>query len=173
VMSGTRAPLPIAPSVSSSVVSATIKARGSDAGIEIYQSDRRLALGRRSNGRYGLEVLAPGGRRLVAGIGESEAGSGIAMVADAAGNPRVTMSGHSESGTGRVVVANVGGKAVATLSADGFGGSGLLQLTNASGTVMVSAGTLDGVGMVSAGPGAFQHGIMFLGLPASYIVGKP
>ena len=38
---------------------------------------------------------------------------------------------------------------------------------------MVEAGTLDtGIGLVKAGPGAFQPGFGPLGLPGSYIAGK-
>ena len=38
---------------------------------------------------------------------------------------------------------------------------------------MVNAGVFpSGIGAVRAGPGAFQHGLMFIPLPASYIEGK-
>lgn len=172
VFSGTTKPLDVAPSVSAAVVSATISARDTDAAVTIYGGQsRRLELGRRENGRYSLRVFGSNDK-MVAGIGESEAGSGIAIVADAAGNPRVRLSRHS-SGSGQVVVTNAEGIDVATLSGSGHAGSGLLQLTNGSGTLMVEAGVLDsGVGAVTTGPGMFQHGIMFLGLPGSYINGK-
>jgi hypothetical protein len=133
---------------------------------------KKLEMGRRENGRYGLRIFgAPD--KMVAGIGESEGGSGIAVVADAAGNPRVAINLLTESGAGLARIIDASGNAVATLSATGQGGSGLLQLLNNADTVMVEAGVLDtGIGVVRAGPGAFQHGIMFAGLPASYIEGK-
>jgi hypothetical protein len=49
----------------------------------------------------------------------------------------------------------------------------LLQLRNSEGVTMVEAGTIKSVGLVLAGPGAFRHGLHFVGLPASYIEGKP
>jgi len=173
VFSGSTKPLDVAPSVSAPVFSATIRARDTDAGVTISgESDRRLELGRSEEGRYSLRVFGPN-HKMIAGIGESEAGSGIIVVADAAGNPRVRLSRQASSGGGQVVVTNAAGIPVATMSGSGHGGSGLLQLTNGSGAVMVEAGVLDtGVGAVRAGPGAFQHGIMFLGLPGSYINGK-
>jgi hypothetical protein len=95
-------------------------------------------------------------------------------VFDAAGNKRVRLDCESAQGSGMVAVSNVDGLDVAMLSARAAGSSGLLQLTNGSGTVMVEAGVLaTGIGAVRAGPGGFQHGLGFLGLPASYIEGKP
>lgn len=153
-------------------LSATISARGTDVGVAITDAQPRLRLGRRENGRYGVQVFSRAGK-MVAGIGESEVGSGIALVADADGTPRVSMFRHSETRNGHLAIANAAGQQVATLSGAGFQDSGLLQLTNASGTVMVEAGTVDtGVGFVRAGPGAFRSGLMFAGLPGSYIVGK-
>ena len=163
-------------SATSSPLSAAITARGEYADVEIHDSgaQRRVALGRRleNNGRYSLQVFGRGGK-LVAGIGESEAGSGVAIVADAAGNPRMSMFRNSESGGGHVVITNAAGKQVATLSGSGYGNSGLLRLSNDAGTDMVQAGVTDtGVGAVIAGPAAFQQGLMFIGLPGSYIAGR-
>jgi hypothetical protein len=60
-------------------------------------------------------------------------------------------------------------KVIASLSGAGVNGSGVLQLRNNADTVMVEAGVLDtGIGVVRAGPGAFQHGLHWIGLPASY-----
>lgn len=156
-----------------SAVSATLSAFGEYLGVTVYtQSDIRLTLGRRSTGRYGLEVFGKSGKA-VAGFGESQAGSGLAMVFDATGLPRAAVNVESATGSGIASVVDAAGQVVTALRANGSGGSGLLQLRNNADVVMVEAGTLDtGIGVVRAGPGAFQHGLGFLGLPASYIEGK-
>lgn len=172
VESGTRRP--VADGVSASAVSAMLNAFGQYAGVDILVgSNRRVDLGRAESGRYGLRIYGPNGK-MVAGVGESQAGSGLVMVLDAAGNHRARLSRDAATGAGVVAVTNAAGLDVAVLSALGYGGSGLLQLRNQWDVVMVEAGTLDtGIGVVRAGPGAFQHGLgPMLGLPASYIEGK-
>jgi hypothetical protein len=95
------------------------------------------------------------------------------MVYDAAGLPRAAVNVESATSSGVARILDGGGKVVASLRASGSGGSGLLQLRNNADVVMVEAGALEsGIGVVRAGPGAFQHGLGFLGLPASYIEGK-
>jgi hypothetical protein len=157
-----------------SAVSATLSAYGEYLGADVrVGSSRRLSLGRGADGRYAFRVLSLAGK-MVAEVGESEECSGIVSVFDAAGNRRVRLDCESAQGSGIVAVSNVDGLDVAMLSARAAGGSGLLQLTNGSGAVMVEAGVLaTGIGAVRAGPGGFQHGLGFLGLPASYIEGKP
>jgi hypothetical protein len=157
-----------------SAVSATLSAYGEYLGADVrVGSSRRLSLGRGADGRYAFRVLSLAGK-MVAEVGESDECSGIVSVFDAAGNKRVRLDCESAQGSGMVAVSNVDGLDVAMLSARAAGSSGLLQLTNGSGTVMVEAGVLaTGIGAVRAGPGGFQHGLGFLGLPASYIEGKP
>ena len=63
--------------------------------------------------------------------------------------------------------------AVATLSGNSDAASGHLQLTNKTGESMVTATVLQsGVGVVFAGPSAFQHKLMFTPFPGSYIQGR-
>lgn len=131
--------------------------------------DRRVYLGRINDIRHGLS-FSNTSAKIVAAIGQSEAESGIVVIADAQGKYRARMS--VPAGGGNITIINAQDIEMATLSVDGRQ-NGLLQLRNDQGATMVEAGTLDGVGVVRAGPGAFQHAIGFLGLPASYIQGKP
>jgi hypothetical protein len=155
--------------------SAALDAFGDYADFTVHGSTgKRLELGRRSEGgRYGLLFFGAGEKR-VAGFGESQAGSGIAVVFDAEGRQRASMYVDSETNAGIVHITDAAEKSMAELSGRGYGGSGLLQLKNASEETMVEAGVLDtGIGVVRAGPGAFQHGFgPMIGLPASYIEGK-
>jgi hypothetical protein len=154
-------------------VSAAIGASQAQVGVVIEEDGhRRVNLGRNDKGNYGVRVYSASDK-LVAGLGQSQAGTGIAMVADADGNPKAQMYSMPERG-GIIEVLNGKGIGVATLSAAGHGGAGLMQVTNASGTVMVEAGVLPtGIGVVRAGPAGFNSGVGFVGLPASFISGKP
>ena len=157
-----------------SAVSAMLLAFGNYADFEAATSAGvRLRMGRRiENGRYGLTILGSG-QKPVAGIGESQGGSGIAMVFDAAGNPRVSLNLGGALGPGTARIIDGGGRDVGILTGGGEAGSGLLLLKDASGAIdMVQAGMFKDHGVVLAGPGAFQHGFgPMIGLPASYIEG--
>jgi hypothetical protein len=154
-------------------VSANLHTFGNYADLSLtVVAEKKLELGRRENGRYALRLFGAQ-EKVVAGFGESEGGAGIALVADANGNPRAAINLLTEGGSGVARIIDGAGKEVATLSGAGAAGSGLLQLRNNADTVMVEAGVLDtGIGVVRAGPGAFQHGKMFVGLPASWIEGR-
>ena len=129
-----------------------------------------LTLGRR-DGTYALAVSRKG--IPVAAFGESSVGSGLAMVNDTDGNTRVSLHPTDPTGPGIARIIDGAGKTVAALSATGPAGSGLLQLRNDADVVMVEAGMYKtGIGTVRAGPGAFRHGIGFVGLPASFIEGS-
>ena len=153
-------------------VTAAIGSSDQQVGVIVQESDkRRVSLGRNNQGNYGVRIYNAS-EKLVAGLGQSEAGSGIAVVADAQGNPKAQMY-SLPAGAGMVEVVNASGVGVATMSAAGHGGAGMLQLTNGSGTVMVEAGVLPtGIGVVRAGPAGFNSGVGFVGLPSSLIQGK-
>jgi hypothetical protein len=156
-------------------VSASIGALEKRAGVVLQEQDRdRIDLGRRSNGRYGLQVISPEGH-VIAYVGQSAAGSGLAMVADTAGTPKASMflpTIGSGGIAGQVMVSNAQGKDVAFL-ATGQGGAGLLQLTDSSGNLMVEAGvTKEGRGVVRTGPGMWNSGVGIVGLAPSFIIGK-
>jgi hypothetical protein len=131
----------------------------------------RVDLGRRANGRYSLQVYGPQ-NKIVAGIGQSEAGSGIMLIGDAAGTTKILMSIHklTDGGT-HLQVANGAGTFVGTMSA--AAGGGQLQLTNAAGVSMVEAGLTEGnVGVVRTLPGTCHFGVGILGLVPNCIVGR-
>ena len=159
--------------VTGPAVATTLHAFGdyADLGVRV-RATTKLELGRRRDGRYGLLIYGDSDA-VVAGLGESDAGSGVALVADANGNSRVSVHCTAGTGAGEARILDAAGKIVASLSGAGLGESGVLQLRNNGEVVMVEAGVLQtGIGVVRAGPGAFQHGIGFLGLPASWIEGK-
>ena len=131
----------------------------------------RVDLGRRENGRYSLQVYGPQ-NKMVAGIGQSAAGSGIMVIGDAAGTTKVLMSIHKlgDGGT-QLQVANAAGGMVGTMSA--AGGGGQLQLTNAAGTSMVEAGLTEAnVGVVRTLPGNCHFGVGIVGVIPNCIVGR-
>ena len=156
--------------VTFSAASANLSSYGDTSQLSVrVESAPQLMMGRRDNGYYGLMVTKDS--KNIAGFGESTQGSGIGMVWDLAGLPRAAI--RVDDGAGTVHVFDAAGKDAASLTAGGFGGSGLLTLRNNAGETMVEAGTLNtGIGVVRAGPGAFQHGLHWIGLPASFIEGK-
>lgn len=139
--------------------------------VVVKEKDRdRIDLGRSKEGRYSLRVFEPGGK-MVAGIGQSELGSGLAVIAGTDGSSKATIF-LPFAVAGQVKVSNSKGTEVAFLTTSG-GGSGQLQLTDGSGTPMVEAGvTKDGLGVVRTGPGMYHSGVGILGLVPSFIIGK-
>jgi hypothetical protein len=155
-------------------VEATLSAWGDYSDFTVTaNANRRLELGRRKDsGNYGLSTFDAGGK-LVAGLGSSHAGSGIALIFDDLGRPRISLHCESALTSGLVQVIAAAGTPVAALSGSGIVDSGLLLLTNNAGEPMVRAEVFPkGIGAVRAGPGGFQSGVMFIGLPASYIQGR-
>ena len=158
----------------SSGIEATLSTWGDYADFTVNaNSNIRLELGRRRvSGNYGLSTFNAGGK-LAAGLGSTKDGSGIALIFDALGRSRIALECEAANGPGMVKVLNAATVPVVTLSGKGAAESGFVQLTNNAGEPMVNAEVFPtGLGAVRAGPGAFQHGIMFLPLPASYIEGK-
>jgi hypothetical protein len=151
---------------------AVIGVSDKDANVLIQENDRRrIDLGTNRRGLFGLRVYEPGGK-LVAGIGQGNAGDGVVTVNDAEGNQRAAMYVGSPSG-GILDLFNVQGKVVASLFATQAGNGGM-QLFNREGVTMVDAGVNEyNVGSVRAGPAGFHPGVTFLGMPGSFISGKP
>lgn len=159
--------------LTSGIQRASLMAGAGFLGLDLREDEKlRLTAGRIEGKSYSLQIKEPGGK-LVAGIGQAvKTGTGAVSVFDKNGNGGVTMYVLPSSNGGIVEVSNANGIGVASLSASGAG-NGQLQLTNASGQTMVEAGvTVDGIGVVRAGPHGFNPGIGFLGLPGSYIAGK-
>jgi hypothetical protein len=139
--------------------------------IQEEEGRDRIHVGRRANGRYGLLVSEKGGQ-VVARLGQSENGSGLAEVAGTGGIPAATL--RVDVNKGLLTVSNAKGANVASLSASGTGGAGHLVLHDAAGTTMVESGvTPDGAGVVRTGPGMRHSGVGIVGLVPSFILGKP
>lgn len=149
-----------------------IRAQGPRSHLMVRENGQeRIDLGRRENGRYSLQVFGPQ-NKMVTGIGQSLAGSGIVVIADAAGTEKASIfiNKLSDGGT-RLQVANAAGAMVGTMSA--AAGGGQLQLANAAGHAMVEAGlTTANVGVVRVLPGNCHSGIGILGLVPDCIVGR-
>ena len=151
---------------------ATLAALDKRANLLVQEGNRdRIDIGRRVDGRYGLKVFS-NAATVAAYIGQSETGTGLAFVADKAGNFGVK-TGIDDTGTGFVSVMNTQGAEVASLFSDPDG-AGRLKLSDSSGSMRVNAGvTNEGRGVVQTGPGFYNSGVGILGLVPSYILGKP
>ena len=157
----------------SGIQRASLMAGAGFLGLDLRENEKlRLTAGRIDGSSYSLQIKEPGGK-LVAGIGQAvKTGTGAVSVFDKSGNGGAMMYVQPSTNSGIVDVVNAAGLAVATLWT-GEGGDGRLHLRNSSGQVMVEAGvTVNGIGVVRAGPNSFNPGIGFLGLPGSYIAGK-
>jgi len=152
----------------------SVIAQDKRAQLVIREGDHdRVDLGRRNNGRYGLQVFGQGDK-VIAYLGQSEAGTGLAAITDSAGTMKASMYIQSPIGAGRLQVANAAGTMVGIMQAGGSGGVSPFQLSDGTGKAMVEAGlTPDGVGVVRAGPEFRGFGVGLVGLVPSMIIGKP
>lgn len=150
---------------------ASIGVQGRLARVLLEENDKaRIDVGRRANGRYGLQVFSQD--KLVAYVGQSEAGSGLVHINDVSGATKAAMFVSSPSGVGVVDVRNASGTSVGLVS--GSERAGLLQLSDGTGTVMVEAGVNpNGAGVVRTGPNMRGAGVGLVGLVPSFILGKP
>ena len=162
-----------AASVNTSGVETTLAAWGDYADLSVtVNSVARLRIGRRAKGNYAVSMLNGSGKP-VAGLAETDYGAGLALVTDASGNTRIALHTETPDGPGLVQIYDAAIRPVATLSGNGAAGSGVLQLTNNAGDPMVNAEVLpSGVGAVRAGPSSFQHKLLFIPFPGSYIQGR-
>lgn len=155
-------------------LAAAIGVSGEKAGVVLTENGvDRLELGRHPTaGSYRLRVLGPAGQP-IAGIGaRPDIGAGTAFVSDETGGIRAAMIVQEEA-KGQIFINNRSGVMVLAAT-EGLTGGGLLEIMNASGDRMVAAGVVEGgVGVVRTGPGSFSPGHGLLGLPGSYIAGKP
>jgi hypothetical protein len=152
---------------------ARIAAQDKRAHVLIKENDQnRIDLGRQATGRYSLQVFGAQ-NKMVAGMGQSKAGSGVLQIADAAGALKSSLFVHSDNGSGRLEVRNGPGTIVGMMAASPQ--AGLLQLTDGGGGVMVEAGVSakDGAGIVRTGPNMRHSGVGLVGLVPSFILGKP
>jgi hypothetical protein len=148
-------------------VTAFVRALGERVGLRITEGGfPRLDLGRQEAGNYSFKI--PLGDKIIAGIGESKAGTGALVVGDGHGRPRAAI--EVNAGKGAADVFNASGNGVASLT-ESLGGGGLLVLTDANShaTVMMKANN-NRYGVVMAFPPGFPY-VPKSGLPGSYMLG--
>jgi hypothetical protein len=146
----------------------TVGARGTVGGLRVYEGGvLRLDLGRQPAGNDTLRFIGPNGT--TAGMGESRAGSGVALVSDSQGRVRARMS--IEDDKGRVNVFGPDGTGILSMT-EGEKGSGLFTVQDRTGTIMVKMGVNHGTyGAVLTGPRAGFPYVPRSGLPGSYFFG--
>ncbi len=145
-------------------------AAGGHAGLEVWDSDLRIDLGRATDaGTYRLKVLKGG--QLVAGIGETKTGAGAAVVGDPATHKGAELA-VGDDGKGQIHIFT--GNIDSVRLTEGDSGGGVLRIWGGGGTgPLVEAGaTQEGYGVVRAGPRGFMPGVGIMGLPGSFLVGK-
>ena len=78
----------------------------------------------------------------------------------------------ARNGAGRFDVSGSDGKSVVTLTKS-RGGYLLICAAGGCGNPMVEAGDEGGYGVVRTGPNGYQPGVGLMGVPGSFIIGKP
>jgi hypothetical protein len=138
----------------------------------VEEREHGVRLGKSStSGYYNLRFVGQNGQ-LLAGLGESSVGTGLAFVADKQGELRARMYIKSKTFHGALAIGHNENFFVTEMT-EGDSGGGQLRLLNSTGVPMVEAAAYkDGYGVVAAGPRGFKSGYGVLGLPGSYIVGK-
>ena len=139
-----------------------------------YRLDLRIAegdftwldVGRQDAGNYSLKI--PKSDKVIAGIGESKAGTGAMVIGDGSGRPRAAM--EVNAGKGAFDIFNADGHGIASLTESGNGG-GLLVLTDANSFAKVMMKSNDNrYGVVMAFPPKLVY-LPKSGFPASYMLG--
>lgn len=150
-------------------LAASIGASGARSGVRISENGvTRADLGKQEQGNHALRFPSPA-RGIIAGIGESRAGTGALIVGNAGGTLLASMTGSD--GKGAIGVSNGSGAPVVSLS-EGATRGGLLSIGDATSEPMVKMGVAqDRYGIVLTGPRAGFPLIPSSGLPGSYIMG--
>lgn len=149
--------------------SAYIGTYGARAGLRLKEGNlSRLELLRQTAGNYAFRL--PSANGVIAGIGESQAGSGALIIGDIGGQKRAGMIVGQDS-KGIIGIFNGSGNAILSLT-EGATGGGLFVIGNPNSAPMVKMGVkADRYGVVLAGPRAGFPLIPSSGLPGSYILG--
>jgi hypothetical protein len=147
---------------------ASLAASGDNSGVLIGDTgSNRIELGERSKGPYALRF--PSGKGLIAGIGESRAGTGAMLVGTLPGVTQATFL--VSDGRGMISLTKDGGKGGLVLTEVATGG-GLLDIANAAGDSAVKMGNVgQRYGIVMAGPVPGLPYVPRSGLPGSYFMG--
>ena len=148
-------------------LSTVIASYGDRAGFRVTEGGvPTFDLLRQETGNYSLRMPLRDG--LLAGIGESKAGTGALVVGDLHGRPRASLG--LTDGRGAANIFNESGNGIASL-AESTNGGGLLLLTNSDSYVRVKFGNNDNrYGVVMAFPPGFPY-VPKSGLPGSYMLG--
>jgi len=150
--------------------SATIGGSWKQGGVRILEDEIvRVDLGKQEGGNYALRFpdAADG---MLAGIGESKAGTGTLVIGDSSGKRRATLEIGNE-GRGAFYAYNEQDTQAASLT-ESTQGSGLLVLGDATGAWRTKMGVLDNrYGFVLTGPSVLGPLLPATGLPGSYILG--
>lgn len=151
-------------------LSVAIGASASRAGVRFEEGGvARLELGRHPTATWSLRVNtpeAPGG--MIAGIGQSAAGTGAVIAGDQAGRIRAWMT--FAEGKGNVGISSASGTSIASLR-EAQNGGGLLSLGDENGREAVKMDVVNGYGAVLAGPILGLPLVTGSGLPGSYFLG--
>ena len=148
-------------------ITATIGADRDRVGFQLFEGNMpSLSLLKQDAGNYSLKFTS--GKNIIAGIGESKAGTGALVVGDSQGKTKASMTVND--GKGALSIFNSSGNGVASLS-ESVNAGGLLVLTDASSNVMVKMGTnYNRYGVVMTFPPGFPY-VPRSGLPGSYFLG--
>ncbi len=151
------------------LLAASVGASGSRGGVLMSEKGvPRIDLGKQEGGNFSLRFPAPGGG-VVAGIGESRAGTGAISVAEIGGWLKALLSVADDKGTASVL----NGAATLISMTEGATAGGLLSIGDAQSEPMVRMGvTKDRYGIVLTGPAAGLPLVPATGLPGSYIIGS-
>jgi hypothetical protein len=141
---------------------------GDRSGFGIRDADRpRIELSKRPMGNYTLIVSSAGGH-LAAGIGESQAGTGLMSAHDDAGRMRASIAAAGNLGS--LNVLNSFGRAVLGVT-EGNARGGSFVIGDAESNTMLKMNNNGRYGAVLAGPGAGLALVYGSGMPGSYILG--
>jgi len=146
----------------------TISASGGNAGVLVNDGFiNRLEMASRNGGPYAMRLPAGGG--LVAGLGQSRAGTGALVI----GNDGGTTLGSLTTTDGRGVVAvNANGAKGGVGLLEATIGGGMFEISNASGNTTVEMGHRSHrFGVVVAGPYFNIPYVPRTGIPGNFFVG--
>jgi hypothetical protein len=147
-------------------VEASIGASGNNGGVAIFENGLRSELGARE-GPHALRF--PSGKGLIAGLGQSRAGSGAVIVGRLTGTTEASVT--VTDGRGFVALSKDGAAGGAAI-AEALIGGGVLDLAIARGGSAVKMGhNSHRYGIVMAGPVLGVPYVPRTGVPGSYFVG--
>lgn len=135
---------------------------------DVTRDAARIELGGQADGNYSLKFAASAG--LLAGIGESKAGTGAIVIGDSKGRKRASMF-VGEDSKGIIGIYNAQGNAIVALGEATGNSGGSLVIGDTKSEPRVKMGTNDNrYGVVMTFPRGFPY-VPKSGLPGSYMLG--